>query len=83
MSHDVHDETTVPPGHDAALIVRLVLIVALVVVLVVVALDNRDDVRVGYAIGHKQGPIWVVILCSAAAGVVIGWLIRHRPRRGR
>jgi uncharacterized integral membrane protein len=85
MTNDTHDEQTVTTkssrSHDAALILRVLLIVAIIVVLVAVALDNRKDVRVGYAIGHKQGPIWVVMLCSAVAGVIIGWLLRHRPHR--
>ena len=51
-----------------------------VVALVLVAMDNRDDVRVGYAVGDAKGPIWIVMLAAAAAGVVIGWLVRHRPR---
>lgn len=60
---------------------RIVLIAALVVGLVVVALDNRDDVRVGYVLGDANAPIWIVLVASAVAGLVIGWLIRHRPRR--
>lgn len=65
---------------DAAQLVRWLFIAAIVVVLVLVAMDNRDDVRVGYAVGDTTGPGWIVILASAAAGVVIGWLVRHRPR---
>jgi uncharacterized integral membrane protein len=65
---------------DAAQLIRWLFIAAIVVVLVLVAMDNRDDVRVGYAVGDTTGPGWIVILASAAAGVVIGWLVRHRPR---
>jgi uncharacterized integral membrane protein len=60
--------------------VRWVLIAAIVVALVLVAMDNRDDVRVGYAVGDTNAPIWIVIIAAAVAGVFIGWLIRHRPR---
>jgi len=35
---------------------------------------------VGYAFGDTEAPIWVVILIAGLAGMVIGWLIRHRPR---
>ena len=60
---------------------RGLVVVALLVGLVLVALDNRDNVRVGYVFGDASAPIWIVLVLSAVAGVVIGWLIRHRPRR--
>jgi uncharacterized integral membrane protein len=66
---------------DAGRIFRFVLAVALVVALMVVALDNTDDVRVGYAFGDANAPVWMVLVISAAAGIVIGWLVRHRPHR--
>ena len=66
---------------DVARLIRWLFIAAIVVVLVVVVLDNTDDVRVGYAIGDAEAPIWIVIVLAAAAGVVMGWLVRHRPRR--
>ena len=65
---------------DVAQLIRWLFIAAILVVLVVVAMDNRDDVRVGYAVGDTTGPIWIVILASAVAGVIMGWLVRHRPR---
>jgi uncharacterized integral membrane protein len=78
------DDASVHAGavhrRDAAQLIRWIFIAAIVVVLVVVAMDNRDDVPVGYAIGETSGPGWVVILASAVAGVVMGWLVRHRPR---
>jgi uncharacterized integral membrane protein len=60
--------------------VRLVVIVLIVAALVAVALDNRDDVRVGYVFGDAEGPIWIVLVAAGIAGIVIGWLIRHRSR---
>jgi uncharacterized integral membrane protein len=57
------------------------LIAAILVAIVLVALDNRSDVRVGYVVGDTEGPIWIVILAAAVAGMLIGWLVRHRPRR--
>lgn len=65
---------------DVARIVQLVVIAALVIAFVVVALDNTDDVRVGYAIGDAHGPIWMVIALSAVGGLIIGWLLRIRRR---
>ena len=78
------DDASVHAGavhrRDAAQLIRWIFIAAIVVVLVVVAMDNRKDVRVGYGIGDTTGPIWIVILASAVAGVIMGWLVRHRPR---
>jgi uncharacterized integral membrane protein len=80
MSDDVVEHTGAVHRRDAMRMVRWVLIAAIVVALVLVAMDNRDDVRVGYAVGNTNAPIWIVIIAAAVAGVFIGWLIRHRPR---
>jgi len=66
---------------DVGRIVRLVLVLAIVLALVLVAMDNRDDVRLGYVFGDASAPVWIVLVASAIAGVFIGWLLRHRPRR--
>ena len=63
-------------------LIRWVVIAAIVVGIVLVAMDNRDDVRVGYAVGDAEAPIWIVIIIAAVAGVFIGWLVRHRPAIG-
>ncbi len=81
MSDDVVEHAGAVHRRDAALIIRWVLIAAIVVALVLVAMDNRDDVRVGYAVGDASAPIWTVIVIAAVAGMIVGWLIRHRPRR--
>jgi uncharacterized integral membrane protein len=82
-----HDEIDKVSGavhrRDLARIVQLVVIVALVIAFVAVALDNRDEVRVGYAIGDAHAPVWMVIALSAVGGLIIGWLLRMRSRRNR
>jgi uncharacterized integral membrane protein len=80
MKDDVDDHAGAVHRRDVAKIVRWLLVAAIVVAIVVVARDNRRDTRVGYAFGDTEAPIWVVILIAALAGMVIGWLIRHRPR---
>lgn len=82
MSDDVVEHAGAVHRRDAAMIIRWLFIAAIVVAIALVAMDNRDDVRVGYAIGDASAPIWTVIVIAALAGMVIGWLIRHRPRRG-
>ena len=80
---DTVDSSTARAVHrrDIGRIVRLVLAIALVVALVAVALDNTDDVRVGYALGDANAPIWMVLAIAAVAGVVISSLLRFRARR--
>jgi uncharacterized integral membrane protein len=80
MADDVAEQTGAVHRRDFARIVRWLFIAAIVVALVLVAMDNTKDVRVGYAVGEANGPVWIVVLAAAAAGVVIGWLVRHRPR---
>ena len=82
-----HDEIDRNSGavhrRDLARMIRLVVVLALVAIFVAVALDNRADVRVGYAIGEALAPGWLVILLSAVGGLVIGWLLRLRSRANR
>ncbi len=80
MSNDTNDINTRNSIRGVGHLVRLVIALALVVALVVVALDNTDDVRVGYAIGDASAPIWIVILIAAVAGAIISALIRLRRR---
>jgi len=80
MGNDVDDHAGTVHRHDAAKLFRWLVVAAIVVAIVVVARDNRTDTRVGYAFGDAQAPIWVVILVAGLAGMVIGWLVRHRPR---
>jgi uncharacterized integral membrane protein len=81
MSDEIGEHAGAVHRHDVAQLIRWVFIAAIVVGLVLVGMDNRDDVRVGYAVGDTQAPIWIVIIAAAVAGVFIGWLIRHRPGR--
>lgn len=77
--HDQVDGAT--RRHDAGVIARFVVIAALLVGLVLLALDNRDDVRIGYVFGDANAPIWIVLVAAAIAGMIIGWLLRHRSHR--
>jgi uncharacterized integral membrane protein len=52
-------------------------------IVIAVGVDNRDKVRVGYVIGDAETPMWLVLIGAAIAGVIIGWLIKHRPRHDR
>ncbi len=65
---------------DIGRVIRLLIIAAIVAALVAVAMDNRDDVRIGYVVGDAEAPIWIVVVVATAAGVLIGSLLTHRPR---
>lgn len=78
MSDEISDHAGAVHRHDFAQLIRWVFIAAIVVAVVAVAMDNRGDVPLGYVIGDAQAPIWIVIIAAALAGLVIGWLIRHR-----
>jgi uncharacterized integral membrane protein len=81
MSDEITEHAAAVHRRDAMQLVRWLFIAAIVVGLVLVGMDNRDDVRVGYAIGERNAPIWTVIIAAAVAGMFIGWLLRHRPGR--
>ena len=79
--HDEVDRNTAAVHRrDFGRVIRLLVVAALIAVLVIVALDNRDEQRIGYAIGDFEAPMWVLIVGAAVGGMFIGWLIRHRPR---
>ena len=59
-------------GRIAVAIVLLALIAAL-------AIDNRDDTRIGYVFGDVNAPLFVLLIVAAVIGAIIGWLLLHRP----
>jgi len=77
-----HDDAGVrQTGRDVGHTVRIVVIVALVVAIVAIAADNREQTKFGYVIGDADVAVWLLVLAAAVGGIVIGWLVRHRPRR--
>ena len=76
---DVERQTAAVHRRDVGKMIRYALVAAVVAAIVIVGMDNQDDVRVGYAVGDANAPIWVVLVIAAIAGIVIGWLLRHRP----
>lgn len=77
MSDDHRSSTSV----DLSRVVRFALVAVILAGLVLVAVDNREDVRVGYIVGDTRAPIWIVLVLAAVGGVMIGWLVKHRPHR--
>jgi uncharacterized integral membrane protein len=71
------------PAHrtpDRSGIARWVIAALIVIAIVAVALDNREEISVGYVFGDASAPVWVILVAAGIAGIVIGWLVKHRPR---
>ena len=83
MSDASHDDhlSVAERSRDFGRAVRIVVMAALVLAVVFLALDNADEVQVGYVVGDVDVPLWIVVLGAALAGLIIGWLVRHRSRR--
>ncbi len=79
--HDKNNESHVVRPRDMGHTFGLIIVAALIAALVVVALDNRTDVRIGYAVGEAMAPGWIVLVAAAICGIVIGWLFRRRSRQ--
>jgi uncharacterized integral membrane protein len=72
-----------PAAHqpsDRGSIVRWIIAALIVVAIVAIAFDNREEISVGYVFGDASAPVWVILVAAGAAGIIIGWLIKHRPR---
>ena len=61
-------------------IVRVTIVALIIAAVVLIAVDNREDVRIGYVTGSADAPMWLVLVIAGVAGVIVGWLLRHRPR---
>jgi uncharacterized integral membrane protein len=81
MSDDVERHSAAVHRRDVARLARFVIAAALVAVIVLLALDNRDDTRVGYLWDDASFPLWLVIAGSAVGGALVGGLLRFRSRR--
>jgi uncharacterized integral membrane protein len=77
---DVVKET---PGRSVGSAVRLIFVVLLLGGLVALALDNRQNVRVGWVLGDHDTPLALVLGAAAVAGAILGWLLLHWPRHDR
>jgi len=79
MTHDVAVEHAgAVHRRDLARLFRLLVAAAFIVALVLVGFDNRTKVRIGYVFGHAQAPVWVVVVGSALAGMLIAALAGRR-----
>jgi uncharacterized integral membrane protein len=81
MSGITHDHPATSTSHRAGSTARVVLALVLLAAVVAFAVDNRDEVRVGWVVGDGEAPLVLVLLATAFVGAVMGWLLSHRPAR--
>lgn len=70
-------------ARDAARTLRGLIAGVLLAALIALAVDNLDEVTVGWVFGEGDVPLALVVAASAVAGALVGWLVLHRPRRNR
>ena len=75
------DVVVVQREHHTGRIIRLLIAAIIAAAVIAMGLDNRQKVRVGYPTGHANVALWIVLIGAAIAGIIIGWLIKHRPHR--
>jgi uncharacterized integral membrane protein len=73
-------QTAADKTGDRSGAVRWTIAALLVVAIVAVSMDNRNEISVGYVFGDASAPVWVILGTAGIAGVVVGWLVKHRPR---
>jgi uncharacterized integral membrane protein len=57
---------------------RLVVVVVLVAIVVAFAVDNSQDVEVGWLFGEGSLPLWVVIVATFVVGNLAGYVAGRR-----
>jgi uncharacterized integral membrane protein len=74
-------------GHRLGLYVTLLVLALLVLAIVLLALDNRQEARIGWVVGDADAAVVWIVLASAAvgwlAGIVTSTLVRRRTRADR
>lgn len=61
-------------------ILRVLVVLALVGLVVALAVDNRQEVSVGWLVDEGATPLYQVLLAAFAAGIVVGLVARRRHR---
>jgi uncharacterized integral membrane protein len=58
--------------------IRIVVIVLLVAVIVAFAIDNSQEVEVGYVVDSTTWPLWTVIVGFSVVGLIVGYVAGRR-----
>jgi len=58
--------------------VRVLIVLIIAAALTALALDNMDEVAIGWVFGSTNAPMVIVIVASVIGGMIIGALTRRR-----
>jgi len=76
-----HAEESTAPS-DRGRTVRLVALAVLVLITLALAIDNRQDVTIGWVVGESTAPLALALAVTFLLGLGVGWLgALHRNRQ--
>ena len=61
---------------------KMVLAAILVVIVIVLAIANSQDIKVDFVVADITLPLFVVIVGSAVIGLVVGYFLGRREKKG-
>lgn len=59
---------------------RAVAVLALIAFIAALAVDNRQEVSVGWLIGDTEMPLYQVFVATFVVGILAGVIARHRRK---
>ena len=72
------------PGRPARRGLRIspkaILLLVILAIVLWFAFANTRDAQIKLWVKDVQAPVWLVLLCTFAAGIISGWLLRRRRR---
>lgn len=81
MADDVNHPKKLSDSRNLGRDFRLGAAVILVVITIALVLDNRNDVRIGWVLGHFTAPLALTLVVTFLLGIVVGWLGSYMRRR--
>ena len=78
VGHSKSDADTQPARRGAGDILHIVVVVALVAGIVALAVDNRQEVTVGWVFGDGSLPLYLLFVGTFVVGILVGFLLNAR-----